>query len=219
MAELHDEAFGYDRVTKRWLKVLSDRQSQYEAHIFPLSILGAGGWDLTNWVQGYQQYWTDAAATVEDAEQQAAAKNHAENAKLYGEHVKGITEQYQVSYVKTKRDLAVDKVCDIFTQINSRGIRLDVFDLIDALLKPKGLQLKRLWRDAAPRFSFVESEKMNVYILQVMSILRQTYCSPKYLYFLLPGQESGSTRSRRHAPLGGPHRGYRRIQVELGRGG
>ncbi len=30
---------------------------------------------------------------------------------------------------------------------------------------------------------------MNVYILQVMSILRQGYCSPKYLYFLLPGQE------------------------------
>ena len=30
---------------------------------------------------------------------------------------------------------------------------------------------------------------MNFYILQVMSILRQGYCSPKYLYFLLPGQE------------------------------
>jgi hypothetical protein len=30
---------------------------------------------------------------------------------------------------------------------------------------------------------------MNVYILQVMSILQQSYCSPKYLYYLLPGQE------------------------------
>lgn len=30
---------------------------------------------------------------------------------------------------------------------------------------------------------------MNVYLLQVMSILRQAYCSPKYLYYLLPGQE------------------------------
>ena len=83
----------------------------------------------------------------------------------------------------------MDKVCDIFTQINSRGIRLDAFDLVNALLKPKGLQLKHLWRNAAPRLEFVETEKMNVYILQVMSILRQAYCSPKYLYFLLPGQE------------------------------
>jgi len=30
---------------------------------------------------------------------------------------------------------------------------------------------------------------MNVYILQVMSILQQAYCSPKYLYYLLPGQQ------------------------------
>ena len=28
---------------------------------------------------------------------------------------------------------------------------------------------------------------MNVYVLQVMSILRQAYCSPKYLYNLIPG--------------------------------
>ena len=56
-------------------------------------------------------------------------------------------------------------------------------------LKPKGLQLKHMWREAAPRLDFVETERMNVYILQVMSILRQAYCSPKYLYYLLPGQE------------------------------
>lgn len=30
---------------------------------------------------------------------------------------------------------------------------------------------------------------MNIYVLQVMSILRQSYCSPKYLYYLVPGQE------------------------------
>ena len=64
-----------------------------------------------------------------------------------------------------------------------------MFDLINALLKPKGLQLKHMWRDAAPRLEFVDTRKMNVYILQVMSILRQAYCSPKYLYFLLPKQE------------------------------
>jgi hypothetical protein len=51
-------------------------------------------------------------------------------------------EQYQVAYIELDRDLALDKVCDIFTQINSKGIRLDVFDLINALLKPRGLQLQ-----------------------------------------------------------------------------
>ncbi|MCG2691183.1 DUF262 domain-containing protein, partial [Candidatus Parcubacteria bacterium] len=90
-----------------------------------------------------------------------------------------------IVYIELDKDLAVDKVCDIFTQINSRGIRLDVFDLINALLKPKGLQLKHMWRDASTRLNFVDTEKMNVYILQVMSILSQSYCSPKYLYYLV----------------------------------
>ena len=30
---------------------------------------------------------------------------------------------------------------------------------------------------------------MNVYVLQVMSIFRQAYCSPKYLYHLIPGSQ------------------------------
>ena len=86
--------------------------------------------------------------------------------RQFGEHLKGITQQYQIAYIELDQDLELDKVCDIFTQINSRGIRLDVFDLINALLKPKGLQLKHMWREAAPRLDFVETERMNVYILQ-----------------------------------------------------
>lgn len=187
--EMYDEAFDYDWVTARWSKLLKSREAQYADHIFPLSVIGAGSWDLPNWVQGYEKYWSDKAAQATSGDEAKEAGYHARNGKEFGEHLKGITEQYQISYIELDRDLEVDKVCDIFTQINSRGIRLDVFDLINALLKPKGLQLKQMWRDAASRFEFVDNDKMNVYILQVMSILRQSYCSPKYLYFLLPGQE------------------------------
>jgi hypothetical protein len=191
MAEEYDDAFHYDWLTKRWSKVLGNQSSQYAEHLFPLSVVGAGGWDLPIWMQGYEKFWREKAKAASDSGDAAAEQfaRHAENAKVFGEHLKGITEQYQISYIELDQDLGVDKVCDIFTQINSRGIRLDAFDLVNALLKPKGLQLKHLWRSAAPRLEFVETEKMNVYILQVMSILRQAYCSPKYLYFLLPGQE------------------------------
>jgi hypothetical protein len=192
MAEEYDDAFYYDWLTRRWSKVLGDTSEQYSEHVFPLSVIGAGGWDLPNWVQGYEQYWTTKSAEAhanDDELSSCAAASHAQDARAFGEHLKGITDQYQISYIELDQDIAVDKVCDIFTQINSRGVRLDAFDLINALLKPKGLQLKHMWRKAAPRLEFVESERMNVYILQVMSILRQGYCSPKYLYFLLPGQE------------------------------
>lgn len=192
MAEEYDEAFGYDWLTRRSAKVLASKEAQFAAHLFPLSVIGATGWEMPNWVQGYEAFWRAKAAEAEsagDADGLKVAQNHTANARAFGEHLQGITGQYQISYIELDKDLKVDKVCDIFTQINSRGIRLDVFDLVNALLKPKGLQLKKMWRDAAPRLDDVESDKMNVYILQVMSILRQSYCSPMYLYYLLPGQE------------------------------
>lgn len=191
MDEDYDEAFNFEWLTRRWSRFLGKPENQYADHIFPLSVVGAGGWDLPNWVQGYQKFWEEKAKQAAAAGDAKAGQyaHYIENAKAFGEHLKGITEQYQISYIELDKELEVDKICDIFTQINSRGVRLDAFDLINALLKPKGLQLKHMWRAAAPRLEFIESEKMNVYILQVMSILRQAYCSPKYLYYLLPGQE------------------------------
>ena len=192
MREEYDEAFGCEQQIPRWTKVLANKEAQFAEHLFPFSIIGATGWELPNWVQGYETYWKTKVTEAETAGNKEAtnqARNHCTNAKTFGELLQGITSQYQISYIELDKDLKLDKVCDIFTQINSRGIRLDVFDLVNAMLKPKGVQLKQMWRDAAPRLDEVETPKMNVYILQVMSILRQGYCSPMYLYFLLPGQE------------------------------
>ena len=191
MDEDYDEAFEYDW-TRRGVNLLADSSAQFENHLFPVSVVGQGGWELPNWVQDYEKYWRNKENSARaDGDEGTAleANRRMRDARAFGEHLKAITEQYQVSYIELDRDLEIDKVCDIFTQINSRGARLDVFDLVNAMLKPKGLQLKHLWRDAAPRLEFVDTERMNVYLLQVMSILRQAYCSPKYLYYLLPGQE------------------------------
>ena len=191
MEMAYDEAFRYDW-TRGGLNLLANTQAQYQNHMFPLSVVGRGGWDLPNWVQGYEAYWREKASAAQssgDPDAAETAARYADDARSFGEHLKEITEQYQIAYVELDRELALDKVCDIFTQVNSKGIRLDVFDLINALVKPKGLQLKHMWRQAQPQLDFVETERMNVYILQVMSILRQAYCSPKYLYYLLPHQE------------------------------
>src|SRR5207248_5990816 len=124
--------------------------------------IGATGWELPNWVQGYETYWKEKvveAETAGDVQSAKTARNHAHNAKEFGEHLQGITGQYQISYIELDKDIEVDKVCDIFTQINSRGVRLDVFDLVNALLKPKGLGLKQMWRNASERLDDVDTEK------------------------------------------------------------
>ena len=186
----YDEAFDYDWRKKSEALLTSDTKGQYAEHVFPLHVVGQSGWALANWVQGYEKYWSEEADKAHEAglrDKSEQARLWADYATTFGEHLRGITQDYQIAYIELDSDLELDKVCDIFTQINSRGIRLDIFDLMNALLKPKGLQLKYMWRDVKPKLEFAESERMNVYVLQVMSILKQAYCSPKYLYYLLPG--------------------------------
>jgi hypothetical protein len=177
MDESFDEAFDYDW-TNRAERTLNNQEEQFKNHIFPLAIVGMGGWTLPNWFQAYEKYWSDRGNDL-----------FVEYARTFGEHVNSIIHQYQIAFIELDRDLALDKVCDIFTQINSRGIRLDIFDLINALIRPKGLKLRHMWKEASKKLDFVETNRMNVYILQVMSIIKQAYCSPNYLYYLLPGQE------------------------------
>ena len=188
MADKDDEAFNYDVIWRRWTKILDSRELQFSVHIFPLSILGGGRFDFPDWVQDYERYWHHRATVCGEKGNRSGANEaqlHADNARRFGQAIADIVDQYQISFNELNEELPIDKVCDIFTQINSQGVKLDVFDLVNALLKPKGLQLKHMWRAAQRRLSFVGAGKMNVYILQVMSILRQTYCSPKYLYYLL----------------------------------
>ena len=188
MEENYDEAFVYDW-TRRGVNLLDNLDQQFENHMFPLSVVGAGPWKMFEWVQGYESYWrkSEEAGVLEDDEQ---TQCHSKNAVRFRKHLEEISHEYKISYLELDQDLELEKVCDIFTQINSRGIRLDVFDLINALLRPKGLKLRtELWEEAAPKLEFIETQKMNVYVLQVISILLQSYCSPKYLYYLLPGNQ------------------------------
>ena len=179
-----DDAFVYDW-TRRGSTLLKDEQRQFREHMFPLAKIGEGGWSLPNWAQGYAKYWRETAENTNGDESEQAREN-VRIAEEFGQDLQEISEQYQVAYIELKEELELDKVCDIFTQINSRGVRLDAFDLLNALLRPKGLRLKQMWRDAEPRLQFIQSDRMNVYVLQVMSLLRQGYCSPKYLYYLIP---------------------------------
>lgn len=181
-----DSAFGYDWVGKHIANFLNDQDALYQAHYFPLSVVGTGGFALSRWIGGYESFWRKRATEAENEHDRDLASAYADSAERFGLEIQETLEQYQISYVELDKDLGAEKVCDIFTQINSKGVQLDVFDLLNALMKPKGVQLKHMYREAREQLSFVDTPKMNVYILQVMSISRQNYCSPKFLYFLQP---------------------------------
>ena len=162
-------------------------QEQFANHYFPLSTLGSGTMD--EWFQGHKEYWMQRkgqeAGNIRDSDQYDQDLRYGEE---FQEIIRDIWRHYKISYTELGGEIGVDKVCDIFTKINSTGVKLDIFDLLNAMLKPKGVLLKKLWRDARPDLESPIFRRMNIYVLQVMSILCQGDCSPKYLPFLVPKQ-------------------------------
>jgi hypothetical protein len=101
----YDAAFEYDW-SRKARKLADSRQLQYDAHRFPLAVIGTGGWELGNWVQGYEAHWRAKAEVAEqegDADTAAAARQTAADAKTFGEHLRGITEEYQIAYIELER--------------------------------------------------------------------------------------------------------------------
>ena len=148
--------------TSHGTSLLRDTAEPYKTHMFPLSVVGTPGFALPNWLQGYEAYWANSAGNglVVDPD---TANQYTGLAREFGVFMEQLTQQYHIAHIELDRDISLDKVCDIFTQINSRGVRLDIFDLMNALLRPKGLRLRQeLWGKAEPRLAFVESERINI---------------------------------------------------------
>lgn len=182
--EEYEDSFIYDW-KKGAEKIINDSNLQFQYHKLPLSVIGKeGSLGLYKWIQGYQNYWNDPIKPVVHTND---PKQWTDKAEQFCEYLTKMLSNYQVSYIELDQDLDIAKVCDIFTRVNSRGVRLDAFDLLNAMLRPKNLRLRDMWHKAAPKLDFVNTDRMNVYILQVMSIVLQAYCSPKYLYYMLPG--------------------------------
>ena len=105
MANETDEAFGYDWVGLRKRVFLDSPDQLYEAHIFPLSVVGKGGFELYSWIGGYKSFWQSRADNCKDEDDKRIAEAHVKNADAFGLEIKDTLEQYQISYVELDKDL------------------------------------------------------------------------------------------------------------------
>lgn len=187
MAEEYDKAFQYESLVNRIDRMQEDRDWQFREHIFPLYIIGdEDRFSLPNWLQGYKNHW-----------EQAGDSQQSKNAQKFGIYIQDLIRKYQISYIALGQNVILEKVCEIFTKINNQGIPLDTFDLMNAMLSPKQLKLRAMYEKAAPRLAaFSGDDKLNIRILQVMSLKMQEACSPRYLYYLVPKSEKQTRDAR-----------------------
>lgn len=185
--ENYDDAFTYQIDNKPIKLLLNNNNLQFEKHIFPLNLMENGAWKITSWIKEYKEYWENKLNQPDLEDNEKILVNTYVN---YGDSFSAILEelfnQYFISYIELDREISVAKVCDIFTNINSKGIALNIFDLLNAMLRPFEVYLKDMWHGVMDELNITDNNKMKIYILQVMSILEQNYCSPKYLYYLVP---------------------------------
>lgn len=173
--ENYNDAIYYEWDYKKTVDLLNDKESQFKQKILPLKILSQEKYDYRDWIDEYVKYWEkNGSKTIEDEE------------KGLKDIIKELLQTYEMSYIELDRKIEIAKVCDIFTKINSTGINLSIFDLMNAILKPKDIQLKEMWRKVSTGFNDVMEAKN---VLMTMSILKQDYCAPSYLYYLVPGSK------------------------------
>lgn len=176
--EDYDNAFFYEWKTRKISKLLAEPELQFKQKIMPLSIVGRDHYGFIDWTRAYEEYWITCGLDKSKVRKEA---------QRLQDTLRELINDYYLSYIELDRDISISKVCDIFTKLNSRGVLLNIFDLLNAILRPHGIQLKEMWRSTFDDLEFADSEKMKIYVLMVMSILKQGYCSGKYLYFLVPG--------------------------------
>lgn len=179
LEENYEEAFDYLIASKRNDEMLFEDQNMFRQKMFPLKIFGESSHSWSRWLDKYEDFWSKEGDP---------AKARSEKEKL--ENIfDSIRNEYYISFIELDREIAVEKVCDIFQRINSTGLDLNIFDLLNALLRPKEILLKSMWMDCVNELNdrLPDPEKGKLYLLQTISILKQGYCAPKYLYYLVPG--------------------------------
>lgn len=198
--ENYEDAFYYQWETKYYKEFLENPEMQYEQNTLPLGIIGKGTWEIMDWIKDYNSYWDNQKQVLDNvdvsllnSQELVEHEDRLVKVKRYVElpqHLKTILQEllndYNLSYIELDREISVAKVCDIFTNINSKGVPLNIFDLLNAILRPYDIYLKDMWRRVSDDLDYTDQDKMKIYVFQVMSILEQTYCSSKYLYYLVP---------------------------------
>jgi hypothetical protein len=99
--------------------------------------------------------------------------------------------KYQFVYYPLNSDRDIHDICNIFARVNEKGMKLSTFDLLNAFLYPKGVELRKdLWENLDKKLLKNVDSNMSEYLLKLISLVKQNYCSSKYLYNLIPEEKT-----------------------------
>jgi len=185
----YDESITYKYYSnyQSWGNIKKDKNGWTETGIIPISILSAK--DPTNSNQRYIyskefEEWLGIFLS----ENKDNLPNGITTIKIANVFNKIL--QYNFVSYPLGSDRKASDICNIFARVNAKGMRLSTFDLMNAFLYPKGVKLrKELWENLNYELLKEIDPGMNEYLLKIISLIKQNYCSSKYIYNLIPGEK------------------------------
>jgi len=184
--EEYDDAvtYKYYATHQSWGTLLKDKDDWLKTGIIPLSILSAEDSNKP------KQRYIDSTEFNEWLNRYLDQNRHilpedTNTLKIF-QVLNGILNYPFVFYpLSNKRELP--DICNIFARVNAKGMRLSTFDLMNAFLYPKGVELRKdLWESLDNETLKNIDNNMNEYLLKLISLNKQNYCSSKYIHNLIP---------------------------------
>lgn len=153
--------------------VMLDKTESYERLLFPFCELE----NYDEWINGLEDYLLNEDLQIPSEKVRVLRR-------IVEKRLKHIWREFEIPYVVLPKTMDLPQVADIFERINTKGERLNTFDLLIARLLKYGIQLRKLWEEVEVNKPGIDRyskkiEKIRVYIFQTISLLNHPSSSVK----------------------------------------
>lgn len=180
--------YKFNKKYKNWEALYAEKDSWIEKGKIPLSILSKYHKTEPN------KFFTDSLEFNDWSKEFIIKHKEKLNESIREFHVRDMLNNiidYQFVYYPLSSDRDIPDICNIFARVNEKGMKLSTFDLLNAFLYPKGVNLrKELWDNLDNETLKQIDPNMSEYLLKLISLVKQNYCSSKYLYNLIPEEKT-----------------------------
>ena len=155
-------------------KKLFDNKVLFQNWLFPLNQLK----NFYSWLDDFETYLEDEEKILRDKAREIKANIR--------ERLNYVWDKFDIPIIILPEDMHLEHVAEIFERLNSRGISLTVFDLLNARLLKYDIKLRDLWESTCEKYTQIKSwgegnEKVPVHILQVITLSNKGACKRKDL--------------------------------------
>ena len=173
------------------IETLKSRKYEYiKTCKFPLALLSDKDFletDKRIWNKDYAKQIisempeNDSDMALDDFDKQVDLVNQIDSILM------GILNYEFTTHVLGKENDTKD-VCLMFARLNQKGLKLSMFDLMNAFLYRKGVSLRKSY-DEEVNEKLKKIGQMDEYLLKTIALIKRDYSSPKYVYSLVPGNK------------------------------